>query len=104
MLWRAPKKACPVTLILPGRGLVGCLWHAHKSDPCPFLCCPQPDIAEKYLSASEYGVTINGHPEIPETKDGNQAMALYLMIENNTIVGCEPWLSGSTLIGVGAGS
>lgn len=27
------------------------------------------DIAEKYLSASEYGSPVDGHPEVPETKD-----------------------------------
>ncbi|KAH0506965.1 Actin filament-associated protein 1-like 2 [Microtus ochrogaster] len=34
------------------------------------LNCQKPDIAEKYLPASEYGSSIDGHPEVPETKDG----------------------------------
>uniref|UniRef100_A0A2K6ESK4 Actin filament-associated protein 1-like 2 n=1 Tax=Propithecus coquereli TaxID=379532 RepID=A0A2K6ESK4_PROCO len=33
------------------------------------LNCQKPDIAEKYLSASEYGSSTDGHPEVPETKD-----------------------------------
>ncbi|KAK2099033.1 hypothetical protein P7K49_024484 [Saguinus oedipus] len=33
--------------------------------------CQKPDIAEKYLSASECGSSVDGHPEVPETKDGN---------------------------------
>nr|XP_045015441.1 actin filament-associated protein 1-like 2 isoform X2 [Jaculus jaculus] len=31
--------------------------------------CQKQDIAEKYLSASEYGSSTDGHPEVPETKD-----------------------------------
>jgi hypothetical protein len=42
--------------------------------------CPQPDIAEKYVSAAEYGSTPDGHPEVPETKDGNDAMPLSLVV------------------------
>nr|XP_038959198.1 actin filament-associated protein 1-like 2 isoform X5 [Rattus norvegicus] len=49
------------------------------------LNCQKPDIAEKYMSASEYGITTDGHPEIPETRDGNQAMALHLMIERTML-------------------
>ncbi|XP_021109057.1 actin filament-associated protein 1-like 2 isoform X5 [Heterocephalus glaber] len=33
--------------------------------------CQKPDIAEKYLSASEYGSSMDGHPEVSEIKDGN---------------------------------
>ncbi|CAO2585924.1 Actin filament-associated protein 1-like 2, partial [Lemmus lemmus] len=33
------------------------------------LNCQKPDIAEKYLPSSEYGSSIDGHPEVPETKD-----------------------------------
>ena len=35
---------------------------------------------EKYLSASEYGSSIDGHPEVPEAKDGTDAC------------GCQPGL------------
>lgn len=41
-----------------------------------FLSLPQPDINEKYLSASEYGSSTDGHPEVPETKDGISALAV----------------------------
>ncbi|MBZ3870356.1 Actin filament-associated protein 1-like 2 [Sciurus carolinensis] len=34
------------------------------------LSCQRPDIAEKYLSAAEYGSSTDSHPEVPETKDG----------------------------------
>ncbi|XP_054585112.1 actin filament-associated protein 1-like 2 [Eptesicus fuscus] len=33
------------------------------------LSCQKADISEKYLSASEYGSSVDGHPEVPETKD-----------------------------------
>uniref|UniRef100_A0A8D2CMH2 Actin filament-associated protein 1-like 2 n=1 Tax=Sciurus vulgaris TaxID=55149 RepID=A0A8D2CMH2_SCIVU len=33
------------------------------------LSCQRPDIAEKYLSAPEYGSSTDSHPEVPETKD-----------------------------------
>lgn len=41
-----------------------------RSPTCFSLSLPQPDITEKFLSASEYGSSIEGHPEVPETKDG----------------------------------
>ncbi|XP_036017467.1 actin filament-associated protein 1-like 2 isoform X4 [Mus musculus] len=53
-----------------------------EGDTRPFLCCPQPDIAEKYLSAAEYGITINGHPEIPETKDVKKKCSAGLKLSN----------------------
>ncbi|NP_001171267.1 actin filament-associated protein 1-like 2 isoform 1 [Mus musculus] len=46
------------------------------------LNCQKPDIAEKYLSAAEYGITINGHPEIPETKDVKKKCSAGLKLSN----------------------
>ncbi|KAB0405740.1 hypothetical protein E2I00_001581, partial [Balaenoptera physalus] len=52
------------------------------------LSCPKPDVTEKYLSASEYGSSIDGHPEVPETKDGTHALALGLGLGGGGIPGC----------------
>lgn len=46
------------------------------------LTCQKPDIAEKYLSASEYGITVDGHPEIPETKDVKKKCSAGLKLSN----------------------
>ncbi|XP_031246667.1 actin filament-associated protein 1-like 2 isoform X2 [Mastomys coucha] len=46
------------------------------------LNCQKPDIAEKYLSASEYGITVDGHHEIPETKDVKKKCSAGLKLSN----------------------
>ncbi|XP_059956471.1 actin filament-associated protein 1-like 2 isoform X1 [Mesoplodon densirostris] len=46
------------------------------------LSCPKPDITEKYLSASEYGSSIDGHPEVPETKDVKKKCSAGLKLSN----------------------
>ncbi|XP_008828445.1 actin filament-associated protein 1-like 2 isoform X2 [Nannospalax galili] len=46
------------------------------------LTCQKPDIAEKYLSASEYGSAIDGHPEVPETKDVKKKCSAGLKLSN----------------------
>ncbi|GAB1302562.1 Actin filament-associated protein 1-like 2 [Apodemus speciosus] len=46
------------------------------------LNCQKPDIAEKYLSASEYGITVDGHLEIPETKDVKKKCSAGLKLSN----------------------
>ncbi|CAK6436085.1 unnamed protein product [Pipistrellus nathusii] len=40
------------------------------------------DIAEKYLSASEYGSSVDGHPEVPETKDVRKKCSAGLRLSN----------------------
>ncbi|XP_016872319.1 actin filament-associated protein 1-like 2 isoform X34 [Homo sapiens] len=44
--------------------------------------CQKPDIAEKYLSASEYGSSVDGHPEVPETKDVKKKCSAGLKLSN----------------------
>ncbi|XP_066880684.1 actin filament-associated protein 1-like 2 isoform X2 [Kogia breviceps] len=44
--------------------------------------CPKPDITEKYLSASECGSSIDGHPEVPETKDVKKKCSAGLKLSN----------------------
>lgn len=46
------------------------------------LNCQKPDIAEKYMSASEYGITTDGHPEIPETRDVKKKCSAGLKLSN----------------------
>ncbi|XP_069315936.1 actin filament-associated protein 1-like 2 isoform X5 [Eulemur rufifrons] len=46
------------------------------------LNCQKPDIAEKYLSASEYGSSTDGHPEVPETKDVKKKCSAGLKLSN----------------------
>ncbi|XP_061047620.1 actin filament-associated protein 1-like 2 isoform X3 [Eubalaena glacialis] len=46
------------------------------------LSCLKPDITEKYLSASEYGSSIDGHPEVPETKDVKKKCSAGLKLSN----------------------
>uniref|UniRef100_A0A8W4FCJ4 Actin filament-associated protein 1-like 2 n=1 Tax=Sus scrofa TaxID=9823 RepID=A0A8W4FCJ4_PIG len=46
------------------------------------LSCPKPDINEKYLSASEYGSSTDGHPEVPETKDVKKKCSAGLKLSN----------------------
>ncbi|XP_055447695.1 actin filament-associated protein 1-like 2 isoform X2 [Psammomys obesus] len=46
------------------------------------LNCQKPDIAEKYLSASDYGNTTDGHPEVPETKDVKKKCSTGLKLSN----------------------
>ncbi|XP_058400033.1 actin filament-associated protein 1-like 2 isoform X2 [Diceros bicornis minor] len=46
------------------------------------LNCQKPDITEKYLSASEYGSSIDGHPEVPETKDVKKKCSAGLKLSN----------------------
>ncbi|EPQ12866.1 Actin filament-associated protein 1-like 2 [Myotis brandtii] len=40
------------------------------------------DISEKYLSASEYGSSVDGHPEVPETKDVKKKCSAGLKLSN----------------------
>nr|XP_040128296.1 actin filament-associated protein 1-like 2 isoform X3 [Ictidomys tridecemlineatus] len=46
------------------------------------LCCQRPDIAEKYLSAPEYGSSTDSHPEVPETKDVKKKSSAGLKLSN----------------------
>ncbi|KAM5139904.1 actin filament-associated protein 1-like 2 isoform 1-T1 [Callospermophilus lateralis] len=46
------------------------------------LCCQRPDIAEKYLSAPEYGSSTDSHPEVPETKDVKKKCSAGLKLSN----------------------
>uniref|UniRef100_A0A8C0X1R9 Actin filament-associated protein 1-like 2 n=1 Tax=Castor canadensis TaxID=51338 RepID=A0A8C0X1R9_CASCN len=46
------------------------------------LNCQKPDIAEKYVSAAEYGSTPDGHPEVPETKDVKKKCSPGLRLSN----------------------
>uniref|UniRef100_A0A8C2MQK9 Actin filament-associated protein 1-like 2 n=1 Tax=Cricetulus griseus TaxID=10029 RepID=A0A8C2MQK9_CRIGR len=46
------------------------------------LSCQKPDIAEKYLSASEYGSSTDGHSEVPETKDVKKKCSAGLKLSN----------------------
>ncbi|XP_053440169.1 actin filament-associated protein 1-like 2 isoform X7 [Nycticebus coucang] len=46
------------------------------------LNCQKPDIAEKYLSASEYGSSTDSHPEVPETKDVKKKCSAGLKLSN----------------------
>ncbi|XP_023571252.1 actin filament-associated protein 1-like 2 isoform X2 [Octodon degus] len=45
------------------------------------LNCQKPDIAEKYQSA-EYGSSVDGHPEVPETKDVKKKCSAGLKLSN----------------------
>ncbi|XP_036029484.1 actin filament-associated protein 1-like 2 isoform X1 [Onychomys torridus] len=44
--------------------------------------CQKPDVAEKYLSASEYGSSIDSHPEVPEIKDVKKKCSAGLKLSN----------------------
>ncbi|XP_033617312.1 actin filament-associated protein 1-like 2 isoform X3 [Fukomys damarensis] len=44
--------------------------------------CQKPDIAEKYLSASEYGGSVDGHAEVSETKDVKKKCSAGLKLSN----------------------
>ncbi|KAF6316824.1 actin filament associated protein 1 like 2 [Rhinolophus ferrumequinum] len=46
------------------------------------LNCQKPDVTEKYLSASEYGSSVDGHPEVPETKDVKKKCSAGLKLSN----------------------
>ncbi|XP_028369680.1 actin filament-associated protein 1-like 2 isoform X9 [Phyllostomus discolor] len=46
------------------------------------LNCQKPDTAEKYLSALEYGGSVDGHPEVPETKDVKKKCSPGLKLSN----------------------
>ncbi|XP_070288320.1 actin filament-associated protein 1-like 2 isoform X8 [Myotis yumanensis] len=46
------------------------------------LSCQKADISEKYLSASEYGSSVDGHPEVPETKDVKKKCSAGLRLSN----------------------
>ncbi|XP_052619387.1 actin filament-associated protein 1-like 2 isoform X5 [Peromyscus californicus insignis] len=46
------------------------------------LNCQKPDIAEKYVSASEYGSSVDSHPEVPETKDVKKKCSAGLKLSN----------------------
>ncbi|XP_059517471.1 actin filament-associated protein 1-like 2 isoform X4 [Myotis daubentonii] len=46
------------------------------------LSCQKADISEKYLSASEYGSSVDGHPEVPETKDVKKKCSAGLKLSN----------------------
>ncbi|XP_021565442.1 actin filament-associated protein 1-like 2 [Carlito syrichta] len=46
------------------------------------LHCQKPDITEKYLSASEHGGFVDGHLEVPETKDVKKKCSAGLKLSN----------------------
>lgn len=46
------------------------------------LNCQKPDLTEKYLFASEYGSSVDGHPEVPETKDVKKKCSAGLKLSN----------------------
>ncbi|KAM5320803.1 actin filament-associated protein 1-like 2 isoform 3-T3 [Glossophaga mutica] len=46
------------------------------------LNCQKPDTTEKYLSAPEYGSSVDGHPEVPETKDVKKKCSPGLKLSN----------------------
>ncbi|XP_015413451.1 PREDICTED: actin filament-associated protein 1-like 2 [Myotis davidii] len=46
------------------------------------LSCQKADISEKYLSASEYGSSVDGHPEVTETKDVKKKCSAGLKLSN----------------------
>ncbi|KAM8781760.1 actin filament-associated protein 1-like 2 isoform 3-T3 [Rhynchonycteris naso] len=46
------------------------------------LNCHKPDITEKNLSATEYGSAVDGHPEVPETKDVKKKCSAGLKLSN----------------------
>lgn len=46
------------------------------------LNCQKPDLPEKYLSSSEYGSSVDGHPEVPETKDVKKKCSAGLKLSN----------------------
>lgn len=46
------------------------------------LSCQKADISEKYLSASEYGSSVDGHAEVPETKDVKKKCSAGLKLSN----------------------
>lgn len=46
------------------------------------LNCQKPDVTEKYLSASEYGSSVDGHAEVPETKDVKKKCSPGLKLSN----------------------
>lgn len=46
------------------------------------LSCQKADTSEKYLSASEYGSSVDGHPEVPETKDVKKKCSAGLKLSN----------------------
>ncbi|XP_006831552.1 PREDICTED: actin filament-associated protein 1-like 2 [Chrysochloris asiatica] len=46
------------------------------------LTCPKLDIDEKYLCAFEHGSSVDGHPEIPETKDVKKKYSAGLRLSN----------------------
>lgn len=52
------------------------------------LFLPQADISEKYLSASEYGSSVDGHAEVPETKDGTHAYGFQPGVGRGWSPGC----------------
>ncbi|XP_053524416.1 actin filament-associated protein 1-like 2 isoform X3 [Artibeus jamaicensis] len=44
--------------------------------------CQKPDATDKYLSAPEYGSSVDGHPEAPETKDVKKKCSPGLKLSN----------------------
>ncbi|XP_029788475.1 actin filament-associated protein 1-like 2 isoform X4 [Suricata suricatta] len=44
--------------------------------------CLKLDITEKYLSAPEYGSSVDGHPEVPEAKDVKKKCSAGLKLSN----------------------
>ncbi|XP_035931584.2 actin filament-associated protein 1-like 2 isoform X1 [Halichoerus grypus] len=46
------------------------------------LNCQKLDITEKYLSASEYGSSVDGHAEVPEAKDVKKKSSPGLKLSN----------------------
>ncbi|XP_055976503.1 actin filament-associated protein 1-like 2 [Sorex fumeus] len=46
------------------------------------LNCQKPDLTEKYMPASEYGSPIDGHLDVPETKDVKKKSSAGLKLSN----------------------
>nr|KAF6424423.1 actin filament associated protein 1 like 2 [Molossus molossus] len=46
------------------------------------LNCQKADLSEKHQSASEYGSSADGHPEVPETKDVKKKCSAGLKLSN----------------------
>ncbi|XP_054974864.1 actin filament-associated protein 1-like 2 isoform X2 [Sorex araneus] len=46
------------------------------------LNCQKPDLTEKYVSTSEYGSPVDGHLDVPETKDVKKKSSAGLKLSN----------------------
>ncbi|XP_037353226.1 actin filament-associated protein 1-like 2 isoform X3 [Talpa occidentalis] len=64
---------------LPSEG--ACEGNQYTPD-VPRLNCQKADIPEKYLSGSEYGSSVDGPPEVPDTKDVKKKSSAGLKLSN----------------------